>query len=53
MWQIASATPGAVSLAGRLLTGELLVMPDGREQSWGDYGFHKCFADGFRDAHSR
>ena len=51
MWQIAS--PSGVSLAGRLLTGELLVMPDGREQSWGDYGFHKCFADGFRDQHSR
>ena len=51
MWQIAS--PTGVSLAGRLLTGEVLVMPDGREQSWGDYGFHKCFADGFRDQHSK
>jgi hypothetical protein len=51
MWQIES--PSGVSLAGRLLTGEVLVLPDGREQSWGDYGFHKCFADGFRDQHSK
>ena len=51
MWQIEN--PSGVSLAGRLLTGEVLMMPDGREQSWGDYGFHKCFADGFRDQHSK
>ena len=53
MWQIASTDPGAVSLAGRLITAELLVMPDGREQSWGDYGFHRCFAPGYRDQHSK
>jgi hypothetical protein len=52
MWQIASADPNAVSLAGRLINAELLVMPDGREQSWGDYGFHKCFAPGYTDQHS-
>ena len=40
MWQIASAT--GVSLAGRLLTGEVLVMPDGQQKSWGDYGFHNA-----------
>jgi hypothetical protein len=53
MWQIASADPKAVSLAGRLLTAELLVMPDGQEQSWGDYGFHHCFAPGYKDQHSK
>jgi hypothetical protein len=50
--QIASTSPDAVSLAGRLITAELLVMPDGREQRWGDYGFHRCFAPGYKDSHS-
>ena len=53
MWQIASANPGAVSLAGRLITAELIVMPDGKIQSWGDYGFHLCFPPDFRDGHSK
>jgi hypothetical protein len=53
IWQIASASRDAVSLAGRLITAELLVMPDGREQSWGDYGFHRCFAQEYRDQHSK
>ena len=53
MWQIASADPKARSLAGRLITAEMLVMPDGKVQSWGDYGFHKCFPPDFRDVHSR
>jgi len=53
VWQIASADPGAASLAGRLLNGELMVMPDGREQSWGDYGAHRCFAPGHTDQHSK
>jgi hypothetical protein len=53
MWQLASPDPQAVSLAGRLITAELLVMPDGREQSWGDYGFHKCFGPGYKDQHSK
>ena len=53
VWQIASDSPDAVSRAGRLITAELLVMPDGREQSWGDYGFHRCFAHGYNDQHSK
>jgi hypothetical protein len=53
MWQIASADPGARSLSGRLINGETMVMPDGHEQSWGDYGAHKCFAAGYRDQHSQ
>ena len=53
IWQIAGATPDAVSLAGRLITAELLVLPDGREESWGDYGIHRCLGPGYRDQHSR
>ena len=53
VWQIASADPKARSLSGRLITAELIVTPDGKVQSWGDYGFHKCFPPDFRDAHSR
>ena len=53
MWQIASADASTTSLAGRLLNAELLVMPDGKTQSWGDYGVHKCFAPGFTDQHSK
>jgi hypothetical protein len=53
VWQIASADPGATSLAGRLINAEVLVMPDGQEQNWGDYGVHKCFAPGYKDQHSR
>ena len=52
VWQIASPD-GSTSLAGRLLTAELIVLPDGRVQSWGDYGFHHCFPPGFTDVHSR
>ncbi|HET9386295.1 MAG TPA: DUF6152 family protein [Gemmatimonadales bacterium] len=51
-WQIASADPTAASLAGRLLNAEVLTMPDGTQRSWGDYGFHKCFAPGYTDQHS-
>jgi hypothetical protein len=53
VWQIASADPAAVSLAGRLLNAELLILPDGTQQSWGDYGVHKCFPPGYTDQHSR
>ena len=51
-WQIASADTTSTSLAGRLINAELLVMPDGKQQSWGDYGVHKCFASGYTDQHS-
>ena len=53
VWQIASADQTAISLSGRLLNGELLVMPDGEVQSWGDYGVHKCFESGYTDQHSK
>ena len=53
VWQIASADPNAASLAGRLFNGELLVTPDGKQESWGDYGVHKCFEPGFTDQHSK
>jgi hypothetical protein len=35
------------------LTGELLVMPDGRKQAWLDYGHHKCFGPDYKDMHTR
>jgi hypothetical protein len=52
IWQIASADTGTTSPSGRLINAELLVMPDGKQQSWGDYGVHKCFAPGYTDQHS-
>lgn len=52
VWRIAGAPSDATSLSGRLITAELLVMPDGRIESWGDYGVHRCFGDGYRDQHS-
>jgi hypothetical protein len=53
MWQIAGSDPGAISLSGRLINAETMVMPDGHEQSWGDYGVHKCFAPEYKDQHSK
>jgi hypothetical protein len=50
VWQLARAD-NATSLAGRLINGESLDMPDGKQQSWGDYGVHKCFAPGYSDQH--
>jgi hypothetical protein len=41
------------SVSGRILTAEVLVMPDGRRQPWSDYGHHKCFAPDYRDIHVR
>ena len=52
-WQLAKPDPGAISLSGRLINGETMVMPDGHEQSWGDYGVHKCFAPEYKDHHSK
>jgi uncharacterized protein DUF6152 len=51
MWQIASADTTTTSPAGRLINAEMLVMPDGKQQSWGDYGVHKCFVPGYTDQH--
>jgi hypothetical protein len=53
MWQIANPDAGAVSLSGQLINAERIVMPDLHEQSWGDYGAHKCFAPEYRDQHSK
>jgi Family of unknown function (DUF6152) len=44
IWQIASPDPSAASISGRLINAELLVMPDGHEESWGGYGVRKCYA---------
>ena len=53
IWQITSADPAAISLAGRLITAEVIVLPDGKVQPWEDYGFHLCFPPGYRDHHSK
>lgn len=53
VWQLTSPDPNAISLSGRLLNAEAIVMPDGREQSWGDYGVHRCFGPEYRDQHTR
>ena len=53
IWQLTNPEPNAVSMSGRLLNGEAIVMSDGREQSWGDYGVHRCFGPEYRDQHSR
>ena len=53
VWQIVSPDPNAISLAGRLINAEVLTMPDGQVQSWGDYGVHKCFEPDFKDQHSK
>ena len=51
VWQLA-IPENATSMAGKLINGETLVMPDGKQQSWGDYGVHKCFEPGYADQHS-
>ena len=53
VWQLTSPDPNAISLSGRLLNAEVIVMPGGREESWGDYGVHKCFGPEYRDQHTR
>jgi hypothetical protein len=52
IWQIASTDTSKTSLAGRLINAEMLVTSDGKQQSWGDYGVHRCFAPGYTDQHS-
>ena len=52
IWQIANAGTNSESISGRLINGEMLVMPDGKQQIWSDYGAHKCFAPGYTDQHS-
>ena len=56
IWQIqnVNADPASTtSAAGRLINAEVLVMPDGKQQSWIDYGFHKCFPPGYSDQQSK
>ena len=53
VWQIQNPDRHGTSMAGRLITAELLVISDGEQRSWGDYGVHKCFDPAYRDQHSR
>jgi hypothetical protein len=41
------------SVSGQVLTAELLVMPDGKQQKWSDYGHHRCFGQDYKDMHSK
>ena len=41
------------SMTGRIMNGEMVVMPGGKKQSWSDYGQHHCFDADYRDMHSR
>ena len=40
------------NMSGRLLTAEMLVMPDGKTQRWSDYGQHLCLGPDYRDMHT-
>ena len=31
------------TMSGRIMDGEILVMPDGEKLPWSDYGIHKCY----------
>ena len=53
VWQLANADPSVASLSGKLINGEMMIMPNGKQEGWGDYGVHKCFAPGFSDQHSK
>jgi hypothetical protein len=53
VWQLGSADPSAASPAGRLINAETLLMPDGKQESWGGYGVNKCFAPEFKDQQSK
>ena len=39
-------------ISGQILDGETLVMPDGRQQAWNDYGAHKCLGPDYVDIHT-
>jgi hypothetical protein len=41
------------SVTGKVMDGELLVLPDGKKEIWSDYGFHLCLDPDYRDSHIR
>jgi len=41
------------TMTGKIMNGELLVMPDGRKQVWTDYGQHLCLGPDYYDHHSK
>jgi len=40
------------TMTGRLITPEYLVMPNGKQQPWSDYGHHKCLGPNYNDGHT-
>jgi hypothetical protein len=45
--------PMPTRFSGRLMDGELVIMPDGRQQRWSDYGHHKCLGEDYQDNHRK
>ena len=45
-----ATTPKNVS--GRVMDGELLILPNGKKQVWSDYGHHLCLGTSFPDRHT-
>jgi len=45
--------PMPTSFSGRLMDGELVIMPDGHQQRWSDYGHHKCLGADYQDNHRK
>lgn len=45
-------SPAEVRISGQIMDGEVVVMPDGRKQTWSDYGHHKCLGADYIDVHS-
>jgi hypothetical protein len=43
--------PTPTSVSGRLMDGELLVLPNGKKEVWSDYGFHWCMGPDYHDNH--
>ncbi len=53
VWQVANPDKSGPSLSGRLFNAEMIVMPNGKQLNWGDYGIHRCFGPGYSDQHTQ
>lgn len=48
-WSLKETMPKSVT--GKVMDGELLVLPNGKKEIWSDYGFHLCLEPGYQDSH--
>jgi len=39
------------TMTGKIMNAEMVVMPDGKKQTWSDYGQHLCLGPDFHDFH--